>query len=293
MRFKDKINKVIDTYVSENGLKKVEKSLADDELYAIQVGCNPKSIARVTDLSPQEILGKEFVDVLAGELFYLIKEEFVSNASSMKIAQGLSVESRLRAALKDVDVDMICDEHDSITCRLCFGEDYVNIPAGRTAAEYRRANAEIHACYHNTYEEKEFLKERVQEIRSGKVVEAPLILKPDLHIKDEYSSFISNHNFDYDNKRGFKGKILLSDYIKQFVTGVYLNDDDFEIKAMSLAIEVETLYSKFFSYWIDYTNKQRYVIKPSVKTLLGEIIPNSSAQKILEKMRNKRLEERK
>lgn len=287
MRFKDKLNKIIKTYVNEDGLKRVEKSLADDESYAIQVGCSPKSVAAVTDISSQEILGKKFIDVLTSELFYLVKNEFISNASSMQVAQGLSVENRLRNALGSVDVDMICEDHESITCKICFGDNYLNVPAGRTAAEYRKANALIHACFHNTYEEKEFLKERIQEIRTGKVVDSPLTLNPELHIRDKYSFFISEHSFEYDNKRGFKGVVSVPDYINRFVTELYLNDDEFEAKALSLAIEVETLYSKFFSCWIEYTNKQRFVVKPSIKALLDEVIPNSRVQHMIEEMRNK------
>jgi len=283
MGFKDDLNKILNLFVSEMGFKYIEKSIENEVLLDEYRGVVNAEKARLKDLSKMEAFSEKYINDLSNELFWLLRNEFVHNASNMKVAQGFSVEDRIRTALKGVDVDMICDVHDSITCRLCFGQSYENVPSGRTATEFKKVNTELHGCYSNSWEEQQFLKERISEIKTGESVVNPFVLNPEFRIRGQYVSFINEHRFQYNNKRGFEGEILVAQYIRSFVTDVYFNNEDFEQKRLNLSIEIETLYGRMFSYWIEYVNRQRGVRVAPVRRQLENMSEDTKINQLLEK----------
>lgn len=257
MNFKDSITKSINMHMSNGGFKRAERD-SKFKLYVPDNFANPElSVNKFSELSEDDKQAKRVISQLTDEIVNDIAREFERTATAIAtLGSGkVTKEDKLREAFKHVDADMICKEHNKITCKTCFGEDFKNIPFDRASSEFKNANNKIWEVFTNTREEIEFLQDLIKELQ-GERVENPTVLDPLHGKKGGHAHFSKVFEFKHDNKNGFTGIVNVPDYMEKVIFEMYFDDEtSLDDRRSMLAVEVETLFRSLVNAWITYKDK--------------------------------------
>ncbi|EMM2241347.1 MULTISPECIES: hypothetical protein [Pseudomonas] len=272
MNFKDSITKSINQHMSTGGIKRAERD-SKLPLYVPDYFHNPElSVNKFTEMDDSDKIAIRVITQLTDELVNSIVREFERNAIGiMSMRSGkITKAAKLREAFKKVDADMICSEHNKITCKTCFGPNFERIPFDRTVSDFKKANEAIWSVFTNTREEIEFLQDLVSELK-GEQVDNPTVLDNAHGMNRGYDYFARVYEFKHDNKNGFVGMVKIPDYIYKVVFELYFDDGKstiesdgplsetelFEKKRLTLAVEVETIFRSLVNAWVTYLDKNK------------------------------------